>query len=97
MIPDGIDVSGNSEFKTEKEILFQPFSFYRITKVDLKVKEFNVDICLETVVKTEILEEKIKLGKEIKYNENENIMGISWVIINIKFINKKIEYSIFNN
>ena len=76
-ISNGIDVHDNALFKTEKEILFQPFSFYRVTKVELKVKEFTADISLETVGKTEILEEKIKLGKDIKYNEDENIMEVS--------------------
>ena len=76
-ISNGIDVHDNAEFKTEKEILFQPFTFYRVTKVDLKVKEFTADISLETVGKTEILEEKIKLGKEINYNKDENIMEVS--------------------
>ena len=34
------------------------------------------EIFLETIGKKEILEEEIKLGKEIKYNEKEKIMEV---------------------
>ncbi len=66
-----------TKYKIEKEYLFQPFSFYRVTKVDLDVKGHKADICLETVGKKEILEEQIKNGKKIKYNESKNIMEVA--------------------
>ena len=56
--------------------MFQPFSFYKVTKVDIDIKGYKADIYLETIGKTEILEEQIKLGKKIKYNETENIMEV---------------------
>ena len=76
-ISNSVDVQGCSRFKKEKEFLFQPFSFYRVKNVEFDIDNFKADIYLETVGKKEILEEKIKLGKEIKYNKNENIMDVS--------------------
>ena len=73
-ISNSVDVQGCSKYKKEKEFLFQPFSFYRVKKVLFDTNNFKADIYLETVGKKEILEEKIKLGKEIKYNKIENIM-----------------------
>ena len=75
-ISNGIDIREISKFKKENEILFQPFSFYRVTKVEIDEKNNTADIYMETVGKNEILEEQIKLGKEIDYNEKENIMEI---------------------
>ena len=63
-------------YETEKEILIQPFSFYRVIDVNLNEDNFTADISLETIGKKEILEEQIKLGKKIEYNEKENIMEI---------------------
>ena len=37
---------------------------------------YTADIYLETIGKTEILEEKIKKGKEIEFNKEENIIQI---------------------
>ena len=65
-----------SKYKKEQEFLFQPFSFYKVTNVEFNLSNYQADICLETAGKKEILEEIIKLGKEIKYNKHENIMEI---------------------
>ena len=75
-ISNGIDVKDSAVYETEKEILFQPFSFYRVIDVNLNEDNFTADISLETIGKKEILEEQIKLGKKIEYNEKENIMEI---------------------
>ncbi len=42
----------------------------------IDLENYTADIYLETIGKKEILEEKIKLGKEIKYNEKEKIIEI---------------------
>ena len=75
-ISNGIDIHDISKYKNEKEFLFQPFSFYKVKKVDFDVKGRKADISLETVGKKEILEMKIKENKEIKYNEIDNIMEV---------------------
>ena len=73
-IPNGINVQEESAYKKEKEILFQPFSFYIVKKVDINKEDYTADIYLKTIGKTEILEEKIKKGKKIMFNGNFKIM-----------------------
>ena len=72
-VPSGINVQEESVFD-EKEILFQPFSFYLVKRLDINKENYTADIYLETIGKTEILEEKIKKGKKIVYNGNFKIM-----------------------
>ena len=73
-ISNGIRIEEISTFKKEKEILYQPFSFYYVRDVIIDLENYKADIYLETIGKKEILEEKIKIGKKIKYNEQEKIM-----------------------
>ena len=75
-ISNGIDIQKESQYKTEKEILYQPFSFYYVRDVQIDIKNYLADIYLDTIGKTEILEEKIKIGKEIEYNKKEGIMQV---------------------
>ena len=74
-VPNGVNIQKLSVFD-EKEILYQPFSFYFVREVQIDQKNYKADIYLETIGKQEILEEKIKIGKEIKYNEKEKIMQV---------------------
>ena len=75
-ISNGIDVQGVSKYVTEKEILFQPFTFCIVKDVKFDLKNFTADIYLETVGKTEILENDIKKGKKIKYDKSLKIIKI---------------------
>ena len=75
-ISNGVNIQKESVFKKEKEVLYQPFSFYYLRDVNLDLDNYTADIYLETIGKYEILEEKIKVGKGIKYNEKERIMEI---------------------
>ena len=75
-IPNGINITNVSEFSKEKECLFQPFSFYYVEDVEIDLNNYIAKIYLETIGKTEILEEKIKKGKEIEYNQKENIIQV---------------------
>ena len=75
-ISNGIDIHKESKYKNEKEILYQPFSFYYVRDVQIDNKNYTADIYLDTIGKTEILEEKIKEGKEIKFNSKLKIMEI---------------------
>ena len=75
-ISNSINVQDTSKYKNEKEFLFQPFSFYNVTDVIINEKEHKADIFLETIGKKEILEEQIKIGKEIEYNKDKNIMEV---------------------
>ena len=73
-IPNVINIQKDSQYKKEKEFLFQPFSFYKVTEVVIDEKKYSAEIFLETIGKIDILEEKIKIGKKVNYNENKNIM-----------------------
>ena len=74
-VPNGVNIQKLSVYD-EKEILYQPFSFYFVRDVQIDQQNYKADIYLETIGKQEILEEKIKIGKEIKYNEKEKIMQV---------------------
>jgi len=75
-ISNGINIQEESQYKNEKEILFQPFSFYYVKDVLIDLKNYTADIYLETIGKVEILEEQIKNNKDIEYNKKENIIQI---------------------
>ena len=76
LFPLCFDISDISHYKTEKEFLFHPFSFFKIKdfKIDLINHTLNLD--LETIGKKEILEEQIKLGKKIMLNDSKKIMEV---------------------
>ena len=75
-ISNGIDIQKESKYNNEKEILYQPFSFHYVRDVQIDNKNYIADIYLDTIGKTEILEEKIKEGKEIEFNPKLRIMEI---------------------
>ena len=71
-----INIQNISFYKSEKEYIIQPFTFFYVIDVQIDTRNYKADIYLETIGKTEILEDKIKIGKKIYYNENEKIMEI---------------------
>ena len=76
LVSNGINVQNESAFKSEKEILYQPFSFYFVSDIKINYEEYTADINLETIGKTQILEEEIKKGKEVIYDKLNNIVKI---------------------
>ena len=76
MISNGVKIEIIYQYKNEKEIMFLPFSLFYVKDVHISHKNYKADIYLETIGKKEILEEQIKIGKEIRYNENEKIMEV---------------------
>jgi hypothetical protein len=72
----GIDIQSISEYGKEKEILFQPFSFYFVRNVKFDYEKYTVDIDLEIIPKKEILEEKIREGGKVIYDKETNLMVI---------------------
>ena len=66
--------NGILNIENEKEIVFQPFSFYNVIDVKIDYKNYTADIYLETIGKTEILEEKIRMNNQIQYNKDKGIM-----------------------
>ena len=57
-------------------LTFLPFSFFLVKDIKIDIDNYTADIFLETIGKVEILEEEIRKGKKIEYNQNENIMKI---------------------
>jgi len=73
-ISNGINIMEESNYKREQEVLYQPFSFYFVRNVEIDKTNYTADIYLETKGKLEILEEKLKAGKIIEYNQKQGIM-----------------------
>ena len=74
-ISNGVNIQKLSVYD-ESEILYQPFSFYYVRDVQIDQKNYKADIYLDTIGKYEILEEKIKNGEIIEYNQKERIMQV---------------------
>ena len=75
-ISNGIHIEDISTYKNERECLFQPFSFYYVKDVQIDLSNYTANIYLETIGKKEILEKQIKEGKEIEYNQKDNIIQV---------------------
>ena len=70
-----MDIHKISKYK-EKEILYQPFSFYLVKKTKFDHNQYTADIDLELIPRIEILEEKMRKGGKIVYNKENNVMVI---------------------
>ena len=88
-ISNGINIMQESKYQKEEEILYQPFSFYYVKDVKINKEDYTADINLETIGKTEILEEQLKCGKIIEYNPNKKIMQVKEENMNINNNNNK--------
>ena len=75
-LSNGIDIQEISEYKGEEEIIIQAFSFFYVRDVQIDVNNRAAEIYLETIGRKEILEKKMKNGKDVEYNEIENIIQI---------------------
>ena len=73
-ISNAINVKNISEYPNEEERIFQPFTFYKVTNIDINTDNYTADIDLETIGRKTILEDKIKNGGKIRYNLKEGIM-----------------------
>ena len=71
----GINIQDVSKYD-EKEILYQPFTFYMVKNTNFNYSNYTVDIELEIIPKSKIFEEDIKKGKKIIYDEINNLMVI---------------------
>ena len=74
--PAAFDIQGISKFESEKEILIQPFTFFRIKEVKTDLKLLKADIILEVIRKPEVLENYIKDKNKLTYNEKEDIVEV---------------------
>jgi hypothetical protein len=72
------DIKEISNSPTEDELLFHPFSFFRIKDVSVNYETHIVRIKLESINKKDILEEKLRddNNKKIHYNKIDKIIEI---------------------
>ena len=75
-ISQGFNVSGISFYKNEKEILFQPFCFFRLIKVEVNLESNICFIYMELIGKKEIWEKKMNDNSNIKYQRNGNLIEL---------------------
>ena len=76
-IAQGFNISGISFYKNEKEILFQPFCFFILHKVDVDLNNNVCNINLELIGKKEIWEEKMNENSTVDYKEEENFIKLN--------------------
>lgn len=75
-IDQGFNICTISNYKEEKEILFQPFCFFRIQKVNVDMNLNRCYIYMELIGKKEIWEQKMNNKSSIEYNRNENFIEL---------------------
>ena len=69
-VPNAINIESISNFQSESECLFLPFSFFLVKSVKINLKEFKCDIEIENISRKSIIEEKIKNGGELNFLED---------------------------
>lgn len=74
-ISNGFNTQNISYFPDEEEIIIQAFSFFYVRDIKIDMNKHTAVIYLETIGRKEIIENN-KNGKDIVYNEKENIMQI---------------------
>ena len=77
-IAQGFDISDISNNKYEKEILFQPFTFFKINNVKVDLTKNISFINLELIGKKEIWEEKMNEKSNIDYQVSENFIKLNY-------------------
>ena len=70
--PSIFDLSNIIPFPDEEEYIVLPFTFFYVKSIKYDVLKMNVDINLQVIGKFEILEEKVKNGKKIIYDDKSN-------------------------
>ena len=68
-IPTAVDVSEISAFKSEKECIFLPYSFFKIKNVEIDHINKKGSIELDSIGRKEIFEKKLRDGYKLNYNE----------------------------
>ena len=61
----------------EKEILFQPFCFFKIANIVVNMDKYICNIYLELIGKKEIWEQSMKSTSSVFYLENENVIELN--------------------
>ena len=77
-ISQGFNITNISNYKNEKEILFQPFCFFKLTNFTVDLKNNICFIYLELIGKKEIWEKKMNKYSSIVYQEPENYIELKY-------------------
>ena len=72
--PSIFDINELMPYPDEEEFIALPFTFFEVKKIEYNTKNMDADIYLNVIGKSEILENKIKKGKKLVYDENRKIM-----------------------
>ena len=72
--PSIFNISELVPYPDEEEFIVLPFTFFMLNKVVINENKMNVDIDMTVIGKSEILEEKVKLGKKLFFNEKNYTM-----------------------
>ena len=75
-IAQGFDINGISCFKNEKEILFQPFCFFKLIDVKIDTDNYLCNIYLELIGKKEIWEQNMNSDSSVAYIPQENFIEL---------------------
>ena len=73
--PSIFDLSGLMSYPDEEEYIVLPFTFFLLKKIKYDEKKMTADIDLEVIGKSEVLEEKVKKGQKLFYEEKNHIMN----------------------
>ena len=70
--PSIFDLNNLIPYPDEEEFIVLPFTFFCVKSIKYDILKMNVDIDLQVIGKFEILEEKVKNGKKIIYDDKSH-------------------------
>ena len=70
--PSIFDLNNLIPYPDEEEFIVLPFTFFYVKSIKYDILKMNVDIDLEVIGKFEILEEKVKIGKKIIFDDKSH-------------------------
>ena len=76
-IAQGFSINELSHYENEKEILFQPFCFFKIENINVNLDNTTCKIYLILIGKKEIWEQSMNSTSSIFYIKNENIVELN--------------------
>ena len=65
-----VEISGISDYKSEAECVFLPFSFFKVLDVKIDLDNYEVDVELDCLSRNKIIEEKIKKGGSLDFSKD---------------------------
>ena len=72
--PSIFDLSELIPYPDEEEFIALPFTFFHLVKVKIDKSKMNVDIEMTVIGKFGFLEERVRMGKKVYFNEKKFIM-----------------------